>query len=240
MLPVSMNATTTKHRSKNAWMKTMHQWHWISAALSLAGLMLFAVTGITLNNASMFEGSPVTTRHELTVPADILRGLHARMHSDENENSNGPADSPANTEAADTATSKSTTASLQPDLENWLDQALGIRIAGRPAEVSADEIYVSLPEPGGDAWLAIDLNNGALEYERIHRGLVAYLNDLHKGRHSGQVWSWFIDLLAIACVVFAITGLFLLKIHGKNRPMTWPLTGSGLVIPLLIMLLLVH
>lgn len=238
MPPVSMNATTTKHRSKNAWMKTMHQWHWISAAISLAGLMLFSITGITLNNASMFEASPVTTRHEMTLPADIHRGLHAWMRDD--EQATRSADGTARAEAKGATTPKSTTTSLRPDLENWLDQALGIRIAGRPAEMSADEIYVSLPEPGGDAWLAIDLTSGTLEYERIHRGLVAYLNDLHKGRHSGLVWSWFIDLLAIACVVFAITGLFLLKIHGKNRPMTWPLTGSGLVIPVLIMLLLVH
>ncbi len=233
-----MNATTTKHRGKNAWMKTMHQWHWVSAAISLAGLMLFSVTGVTLNNASMFEGNPVTTHHEMTLPADIHRGLHAWMRGD--ANATGPADGPANTEATGATTPKSTTTPLQPDIENWLDQALGIRIAGRPAEVSADEIYMSLPEPGGDAWLAIDLGSGELEYERIHRGLVAYLNDLHKGRHSGVAWSWFIDLLAIACVVFAITGLFLLKIHGKNRPMTWPLTGSGLVIPVLLMLLLVH
>ncbi|MFA5596907.1 MAG: PepSY-associated TM helix domain-containing protein [Pusillimonas sp.] len=233
-----MNATTTKHRSKNAWMKTMHQWHWISAAVSLAGLILFAVTGITLNNAQLFEGSPVTTHHDITLPADIHQGLHAWAHADDSVT--GPVNNPANTDASGTATPQAITTSLPSDLEHWLDQALGIRIAGRPAEVSTDEIYVSLPEPGGDAWLAIDLSSGVLEYERIHRGLVAYLNDLHKGRHSGRVWSWFIDLLAIACVVFAITGLFLLKIHGKNRPMTWPLTGSGLVIPVLIMLLLVH
>ena len=30
------------------WLKQMRQWHWISAAICLIGMLLFAVTGITL------------------------------------------------------------------------------------------------------------------------------------------------------------------------------------------------
>ena len=224
----------------------MHQWHWISAAISLAGLILFAITGITLNNAALFEGQPVTTRHEITLPPEVHTGLTAWANPAASDASRDMPQLETTTSAARESASTSTPTAPKPAstlpllLENWLDQALGIRIAGRPVEVSAEEIYISLPEPGGDAWLAIDMATGELEYERIHRGIVAYLNDLHKGRHSGTVWSWFIDLIAIACVIFAITGLFLLKIHGKNRPMTWPLTGTGIVIPAAIMLFLVH
>lgn len=226
-----MNAVaSSKPRSKNAWMKTMHQWHWVSAAISLAGLILFSVTGVTLNNATLFEGNPKTTQNHLTLPDDIQTSLQAWANAISGDGTDAPG-----TRAPD-----GKHPALPANLENWLDQALGIRIAGRPAEVSADEVYVSLPEPGGDAWLAIDLATGDLEYERIHRGAIAYLNDLHKGRHSGVAWRWFIDILAIACLVFAITGLVLLKIHGKNRPFTWPITSAGVVIPVLLMLLLVH
>ena len=213
----------------------MHQWHWISAAISLAGLMLFSITGLTLNNAALFEGNPVTTRQDIALPPEIHTGLQAWLNPDTPEASRGPARL-----TGAPSTTQTTVTTLPVALETWLDQALGIHISGRPAEVSTDEIYISLPEPGGDAWLAIDMATGELEYERIHRGVVAYLNDLHKGRHSGSAWSWFIDLIAIACVVFAVTGLFLLKIHGKNRPMTWPLTGAGIVVPAAIMLFLVH
>ena len=39
------------------WLRQLHSWHWISAALSLAGMLLFAVTGLTLNHAgSLSEG----------------------------------------------------------------------------------------------------------------------------------------------------------------------------------------
>ncbi|MBC2769998.1 PepSY-associated TM helix domain-containing protein [Pusillimonas minor] len=224
-----MNAVaSSKPRSKNAWMKTMHQWHWVSAAISLAGLILFSITGVTLNNAALFEGNAKTTQRELVLPTDMHNDLQSWANTVAEAHASGATSPPVGHPV------------LPANLENWLDQALGIRIAGRPAEVSADEVYVSLPEPGGDAWLAIDLATGDLEYERIHRGAIAYLNDLHKGRHSGIAWRWFIDILAVACLVFAITGLVLLKIHGKNRPMTWPVTSAGVVIPVLLMLLLVH
>ncbi|QIM47970.1 hypothetical protein G9Q38_01645 [Pusillimonas sp. DMV24BSW_D] len=207
-------------RPRAFWLKQLHQWHWISSALCLAGLLLFSITGITLNNASWFGGQIETRQEQLTVPADITQSLNNLVRQ--------------STEALPYV------APLPKQVEQWLDQALHIRIGSRPAEFSETEIYLSLPEPGGDAWLALDLTSGDLEYERTQRGWVAYLNDLHKGRHTGTAWKWFIDLFAVASLIFATTGLFLLKLHGKHRPLTWPITGVGLLIPILLMLLLVH
>ena len=48
-----------------------------------------------------------------------------------------------------------------------------------------DEVYLSLPRPGGDAWLRLNLADGEIEYERTDRGWLSYFNDLHKGRHTG-------------------------------------------------------
>ncbi|CFE03721.1 Uncharacterised protein [Bordetella pertussis] len=99
---------------------------------------------------------------------------------------------------------------------------------------------MSLPRPGGDAWLSIDLQSGELEYERTDRGWIAYLNDLHKGRHTGLAWSWFLDIFAVACLVFSLTGLVLLKMHAGNRAATWPMVGLGVVIPVVLALLFIH
>jgi hypothetical protein len=82
--------------------------------------------------------------------------------------------------------------------------------------------------------------DGHATYERTDRGLIAVLNDLHKGRHSGPVWAMFIDLIAIACVVFAVTGLGLLWLYSRGRRVTWPLVALGLVLPFIIFLLFVH
>lgn len=202
-------------RRRSYWLKTLHQWHWMSAALSLVGLILFAATGLTLNNAAWIEAKPEIVSQTLDLPPELIALIAPDTHTQKKRPLPGP-------------------------LQAWLDQQLNIHIDNRPAEFSSDEIYLSLPEPGADAWLSIDVANGAVEYERSSRGWIAYLNDLHKGRHAGVVWSWFIDILAIACLIFALTGLFLVKLHAANRPSSWPVVSLGLVLPIILMLLFVH
>ncbi|MBD7976429.1 MULTISPECIES: PepSY-associated TM helix domain-containing protein [Pseudomonas] len=194
------------------WLGTLRQWHWISSALCLMGMLLFAFTGITLNHAAQIEAkAQVTTRLE-QLPAMLQQQL---------------------LDAAPTA-------GMPTALANWLESTLDIRLGGREAEWSDGELYIGLPRPGGDAWLSLDIASGELEYESTDRGWIAYLNDLHKGRHSGEAWSWFIDIFSVVCVIFSLTGLLLLQRHAGGRPATWPLTGLGLVIPVLLALLFIH
>ena len=131
-------------------------------------------------------------------------------------------------------------AELPAELQAWIQAQWAVDTAGRDAEWSDDEIYLSLPRPGGDAWLRLSLIDGEAEYERTDRGWISYFNDLHKGRNSGAAWSLFIDIFAAATLVFSITGLFILKMHAGNRPFTWPMVGMGLVIPVLLALLFIH
>jgi len=202
-----------QQQNRGFWLRTLHQWHWISSAVCLIGMLLFAATGITLNHAAKIEATPQVVNRQLELPADLLGQLGQR--------SDGHA--PVPRAAA-----------------RWLDRELGIAIGRRPAEWSPEEIYLSMPSPGGDAWLSIDRESGAVEYEATSRGWVSYFNDLHKGRNAGPAWGWFLDIFAVACLVFCITGLFLLHLHARQRRMTWPLVGLGLMVPLLIALILIH
>ena len=195
---------------RSFWLRHLHQWHWISSALCLVGMLLFAFTGITLNHAARIEARPAIIEREAVVPDALLP-------------------SPSQQAGA-----------LPTALRAWLSDQLGIAAGAHDAEWSTDEIYLGLPRPGGDAWLSIDRATGELFYERTDRGWVAWLNDLHKGRNTGTAWSWFLDIFAVACLVFCITGLFLLHLHGRQRPATWPLVGLGLVAPLLLIILFIH
>ncbi|MDQ2703276.1 MAG: PepSY-associated TM helix domain-containing protein [Pseudomonadota bacterium] len=195
------------------WLRTLHQWHWISSAVCLVGMLLFAVTGITLNHAAKIEGSPVTLNRTLSLPAPMLQALGDRAEG---------------------------TAPLPPHVAAWLGEELVVSIGSKPAEWSEDEVYLSMPGPGADAWLSIQREDGAVEYESTDRGWISYLNDLHKGRNAGPAWGWFIDIFAVACVVFTITGLFLLQMHARQRRMTWPYVGLGLLVPVLLALLFIH
>ncbi|WP_415822129.1 PepSY-associated TM helix domain-containing protein [Bordetella tumbae] len=202
-------------RRRAYWLKTLHQWHWISSALCLLGMLLFAITGLTLNNASSISVRPAVTTRDAQLPAPLLAELKAVDTSDKHT----PVPTP---------------------IVQWLDSEVHAQVDGRSPEWSPDELYISLPRPGGDAWLSIDLADGAVEYEQTDRGWIAYLNDLHKGRHTGTAWSWFLDIFAIACLVFSITGLVLLQLHAGQRAATWPMVGLGVVIPVVLALLFIH
>ncbi|MDO5086823.1 MAG: PepSY-associated TM helix domain-containing protein [Comamonadaceae bacterium] len=219
----SASAPPGDARRRARWLKTLHEWHWVSAALCLLGMVLFSVTGITLNHASQIEAKPQVMTRKATVPAPLLAPAQALGQAGGQGAKGGDTPPP-----------------LPAALQDWVRAELGVSVAGRAVEWSEDEAYVSLPRPGGDAWLRIDLASGALEYEHTDRGWISYLNDLHKGRHTGAAWRWFIDIFAVAALVFSITGLLIMKMHAANRPMTWPVTGLGVLIPLLLALLLMH
>lgn len=196
------------------WLKQLHSWHWISAALSLAGMLLFSVTGLTLNHASLFSARGSSESKTLAVPPPLRADLQALPED---------GDQP-----------------LPPSLSIWIKRSFDADMQGLSTESDADAVYVSQSLPGAEATLEIDRNAATATFTVNRRGWVAYFNDLHKGRHTGPVWSAFIDLLAISCIVFTLTGLALLWMHGRTRTMTWPLTGLSLLAPLLIALLFIH
>jgi hypothetical protein len=208
------------NRRRAYWLKTLHEWHWVSSALCLIGLLLFGITGFTLNHAGDIEGKPVVTAQHGRIEAPLLAALA--------------------TQVPQVAQQSRGKAPLPPALQGWVKQQWSVDTADQQAEWSNDEIYLSLPRPGGDAWLRLSLSDGEIEYERTDRGWLSYFNDLHKGRNTGTAWRWFIDIFAAATLVFSITGLFILKMHAANRTFTWPMVGMGFVIPVLLALIFIH
>lgn len=198
-------------------LKTLLKLHWISSAICLLGMVLFSVTGITLNHAGLIEARPVVVQHKGALPAELLASLQRSVRV-------APAPHRPLPEA----------------LAQWLARDFRVDARAADAEWSDDEIYLPLPRPGGDAWVRIDLAGGEVEYEVTDRGWISWLNDLHKGRHAGGWWSLFIDLFAVGCLVFSVSGLLILKMHAAQRLTTWPLVGLGVLIPLLIALLSIH
>ena len=191
----------------------------MSSAVCLVGMVVFAFTGITLNHAGSIESEPVIITAERTLPGELLVAL---------------ANAPRGAE------SSSAEAPVPAVISDWLSDELGISASGRVPEWSEGELYIPLPRAGGDGWVVIDRVTGGVLYEDTDRGWIAYLNDLHKGRDTGPAWSWFIDIFAVACVIFCLTGLLLLQLHAKRRRSTWPIVGAGVVIPLFLMIFLMH
>ena len=185
-------------------------------------MLLFAFTGITLNHAGQIESKPRVETREGQMSPELLPPLQALQASlKDKPKSEASPEFPAPVAA-------------------FIRSEMKVDVSGRAVEWSDDEAYVPMPRPGGDAWLRISLPDGQAEYERTDRGWISYFNDLHKGRNTGGAWRWFIDIFAIACVLFSATGVGILYLHAKNRPMAWPVLGLGLLLPALLALLFIH
>jgi uncharacterized protein len=213
-MPKDAAPRAPRRSRKSFWLKQLHTWHWMSSAISLIGLLLFAITGFTLNHATEIEGAAQPVEKSAQLPP----ALTALVRPDDAPDAKKPLPAP---------------------VAAFVEQTFAIDAAGE-AEWSADQVYLAKPRPGGDAWVAIDRESGAVTSETSSRGWIAYLNDLHKGRDAGVAWRWFIDLFVLACLVFTLTGLILLWMHSRHRASTWPLVAAGLAIPALVAVFLIH
>lgn len=215
--PTPTDSTPLPGAGRAVWLKNLHRWHWISSALCLLAMLLFSITGITLNHAAQIEARPTVVSRKAVLPAPLRAQLaeFAAAHADDKRTP------------------------LPPALARWANDTFPVQVDGITAEWTADDAYVALPRPGGDGWLRIGAD-GAAEFERTDRGWISWLNDMHKGRNAGPAWSWFIDLFGVACLVFCVTGFLIMKLHAANRPSTWPVIGFGILLPIMVALLFTH
>jgi hypothetical protein len=77
-------------------------------------------------------------------------------------------------------------------------------------EESALDIMVVFKGPGYAADVFIDRDTGTYTVSETAHGITSIMNDLHKGRDSGEAWGWLIDVSAIVMIVMSLSGFGLL------------------------------
>jgi hypothetical protein len=189
---------------------------WLHIYLSMLGLgalLFFGVTGITLNHPDwFFAGQARHNQVQGTLEPHWLKPLSGETAPDPN---------------ADPATQFNSLAVV----EHFRNEH---GVQGAVEEVSADEYecLVSFKGPGYSADAFIDRETGEYELTETRQGFVAVINDLHKGRHSGNAWSLVIDVSALLTTLISLTGLVLLFYVRRRR-------RSGLLTALIATLALV-
>jgi hypothetical protein len=172
----------------------------------MAALLFFALTGITLNHpAWFFGGSERTVQVQGQLKPEWL---------------NLPVPPPDAEGRQDSANSVA-----KLDVVEYLRKTHGIR--GALAEFRADEreCMVTFKGPGYAADAFIERASGHYDLTETAHGFVAIINDLHKGRDTGKVWSVLIDVSAVLMTIVSLTGLVLLFYIKRRR-------RSGLLIAL--------
>jgi hypothetical protein len=152
--------------SRQWWTKQLHSWHWISAGLSLVGMLFFAITGITLNHAGAFDAAPKWTAAPACPPRCCPRWPPPSRPR--------PPARPGGSGGA---------------------RGGGVDVAGRAAEWASDAITVNLPRPGGDGFVSINPADGAITAENRSRPALAGQRPA-QGPQCRGAWVWFIDIFA--------------------------------------------
>ena len=102
------------------------------------------------------------------------------------------------------------------ELESFLRKETGIRLQHSTLSYEDEFLIVDYQAPGKAILVEIDQDFNEAFVEQTNFGLIAVLNDLHKGRHVDLIWSWLIDISAIVIVLFSMAG-FVLLIPNKRR-----------------------
>jgi len=111
-----------------------------------------------------------------------------------------------------------------------LRNAHEIRAALTDFRVEDAQLAVNFKGPGYTADAFIDRNSGAYELTETRMGWGAIINDLHKGRDSGPIWSRLIDASAVLMILVSLTGLALIFFLAKRRRSGLLALGVGTVV----------
>ena len=83
--------------------------------------------------------------------------------------------------------------------------------------IEDNQCSVSFKGPAYSADAFIDRQTGEYKLNETTLGLVAILNDLHKGRDAGKGWGWLIDISAVFLTLVSLTGIIMICFMKKKR-----------------------
>ena len=196
-----------QHNSKNyQQIQTKKIWQWTKLALAkqifslcrwlhiyvstalFSLLVFFCITGITLNHANWFSNDGEQRQVSKILPEQLKKSL---INQDK-------------------------TALF--DLQQYVEKLIQLNKV-RSIDVDSDigEISFDYPIPAGYVFVSVFVEAGEIEIEQKSGSMVSLLNDLHKGRHSGEFWSWLIDISALLILFFSVTGFVILLQNNKRR-----------------------
>lgn len=93
------------------------------------------------------------------------------------------------------------------------------RLRGNLSEfrISESECTLAFDGPGFTAYGMIDRSTGSYELVSTSAGIIAAMNDLHKGSYTGKKWNAIIDITAAILIIISLTGFIMIFYMTKKR-----------------------
>lgn len=103
------------------------------------------------------------------------------------------------------------------ELVEFLRKTHGVQAVLSDFRSEDTQCALSFRGPGYSADVFVSRDDGSYELNETRLGWIAVINDLHKGRDTGRVWSWVIDASAVLMTVVSLSGLALLAFIKRRR-----------------------
>lgn len=192
--------------------RTVRVIHIYSSMVMLFIMLFFTLTGITLNHPTWFSSSEPAQLIEADLPESLLDQIQHQLDLGQEETVD--------------------TLQLAMPLLQWIRDTYQVQGQELRLEWDAEEQFLiaDIQQPGGYSIAEFDLAAGMLMLERKDASLIHQLNDLHKGRHTGDLWRGFIDVSALVLLLFTLSGFWLLLPQKKRRRRAFSVSGVGLVL----------
>lgn len=214
-----MGKNKSKKKHLNKAFKVSRWLHVYSSTALFALLIFFCITGIWLNHRWYDEENYSQQYVEYELSDEMYLGWDLLL---------------------DTSTEEQIWTPDTTAIAEYLRQEQGLK---QPSSMDIDadlgELAIEYKVPAGFASVLIISEEQLMTIETETGSTVGILNDLHKGRNSGSVWYWVIDLSAALIFIFAITGMIILFQGKKYRREGLLSALAGVVTPLIIYFLFV-
>ena len=206
------NLIAKKQAPKTLKKETARLSRWLHIYLSMvsfAVVLFFSFTGLTLNHPNWFGGN---------------KQIEVKNHGKLNVNWVNATD---------------TTKIAKLEVVEFLRKKYGVKGLVSDFRIDEAEVTVSFKGPAYACDAFINRQNGTYQISEIKTGIVAVMNDLHKGRDSGKGWAWVIDISAIFLILVSLSGLILLFFIKKRRFAGLIIGAVGLALCYLVYLIFV-
>jgi hypothetical protein len=164
---------------KGAFYRLCRMLHGYLSAFAFLALIFFSATGVLLNHPEWFETYQ---------PAEQKVALALT-----------PAELAAANASKDRGRALAAAAAKHASLPG----------AYASADIDGRQALIRMEGPKGAADLTLDLATGKAEGRITRPGLMAVIQDLHRGKNSGVAWRWVIDLSAWIVLALSLIGYVL-------------------------------
>jgi uncharacterized protein len=120
------------------------------------------------------------------------------------------------------------------EIVEYLRNTHGIKASVTDFLIDDAECSVSFKGPGYAADAFVDRTTGSYALTVTKSGVVAIMNDLHKGRDTGSTWAWLIDISAVLMILVSLSGFIMIFFLKSKRLSGLLLTTVGTIVIILI------